>query len=186
MSRARAFVVALALAVGAGGCITRPAFMQPAPAREFAAVLAGARAASAAGRYADADRSLADFSARYPGSPQAVETRFWRALIQLDPANQNASLASALSDLDQYVAASPRGVHYDEALTLRRVAFELQTATRLASTTVTTETSQTARATPAPEDKARDAEIQRLRDSLARANDELERIKRRLVTPTRP
>lgn len=185
-ARARSLALLAALTAGLGGCIARPPFLQPAPQREFTSVLADARQAAAAGRYADADRELAAFAARYPDSQEAAETRFWRALLQLDPANQNASLTAALTDLDRYIAANPTGAHFDEALTLRRVAFELQTATRLATTTVVTETSQGARPGAAPDEKARDAEIQRLRDSLARANDELQRIKRRLVTPTRP
>jgi small-conductance mechanosensitive channel len=45
----------------------------------------------------------------------------------------------------------------------------------------------TSAAAPTPPDvKAKDAEIQRLKDELAKANDELERIKRRLTAPTKP
>ena len=148
-------------------------------------MLAQARQEAAAGQYTDADRLLAEYSVRYPGSPQALETTYWRALIQLDPANQNGSVTTGLADLDQYLAGSQTVTHYDEASTLRRIAAQLQSATRLATTTVTTQTTQT-HTVATPDDKARDAEIQRLKDALAKANDELDRIKRRLTTPTRP
>jgi len=36
---------------------------------------------------------------------------------------------------------------------------------------------------PKPDDKAKDEELQRVKDELAKANAELERIKRRLTQP---
>lgn len=185
--RRRGLAGILALWLGlASGCIARPTFMQPAPQRELSKVLADARAAQDSGRYADADRLLADFAGRYPGSPEALETTYWRALVQLDPANQSASVPGGIAELDQYLAGGPKVAHYEEAGTLRRLAMEVQAATRLAATSLTTQTSQahTAAQASSMDDKARDAEIQRLKDALAKANDELDRIKRRLTTPT--
>ncbi len=163
------------------GCITSTGSVRAGARPEFREVLSQARAAASAGRYADADRLLAQFSVRYPGSEQAAETEYWRAVFQLDPANRDGSVTTALQDLDQYLSGSPKLPHYDEASMLRRLGAQLQTATRLATTSVTTQTTTRSVTTD-----SRDEEMQKLKDQLAKANEELDRIKKRLAAPTRP
>jgi hypothetical protein len=130
---------------------------------------------AAAGHYAVADKVLTDYTIRFPASPEAAEAMYWRALYKLDPANVSAAPHDAAVLLDGYLA-SGTAAHRVEAQTLRRVASALDTravaAAALASVKVEV---------VKPEDKARDEEILRLKDELAKANAELERIKRRLA-----
>ena len=135
---------------------------------------------AAASHFAVADKVLADYIVRFPASPEAAEAMYWRALYKLDPSNTSAAPHDAIVLLDGYLATGPAAAHRGEAQTLRRVAGVLEA--RGASA-----------ATPAPrvevvkvEDKARDEEMQRLKDELAKANAELDRIKRRLAQPTKP
>jgi len=134
---------------------------------------------AAAGRYGVADRLLTDFTSRYPASSEAAESMFWRAVFKLDPQNPNASTHDAGVLLDSYLAnglAPRRG----EAGALRRVVSALE-----AKPTVV-QSATPAKAADATPDKAKDDEIARLKDELAKANAELERIKKRLAQPTKP
>jgi hypothetical protein len=131
-----------------------------------------------AGRYGVADRILTDYSTRYPASPEAADAAYWRALYKLDPANPNAAARDAIALLDSYLSG-PAGTHRTEAQALRRLANAME-ARAVAMTTMATPTKPDA---PKPEDKAKDEEMQRLKDELAKANAELDRIKRRLAQP---
>ena len=126
-------------------------------------------------RLAAADRSLAEFTQRFPASPEAAEVPYWRALLKLDPSNP-AVLRESLAMLDAYLANTPAGVHRFEAASIRRlgVALEERNAA-LAAIPPTTAVR--------PEDKAREEEMTRLRDELGKANAELARIRRRLARP---
>jgi hypothetical protein len=128
-----------------------------------------------AGHADSAEHTLADFAHRYPGSPEATEVPYWRAVIKLDPANAEAS-HEALALLQRYLAEAPAGLHRPEATTLVRLQQALEARAALAS-------AQPPAATVRPDDRAREEEMQRLRDELARANAELDRIKRRLARP---
>ena len=78
--------------------------------------------------------------------------------------------------LDSYSQAKGEVAHRSEAMVLHRVAMTLDART-----------GAVVPAAPAtvlkPEDKAKDEELQRLKDELAKATAELERIKRRLASP---
>jgi hypothetical protein len=164
----------LLAALAAGGCVTRGGLLQAAPEREWPETIGRAQAAVEGGRFATADSLLAAFAERYADSGEANETIFWRAVFRLDPANPEASPARAVSELTTYLARAGRHTHLAEARALRRAA---SLADSLASTP--------RRAAPAEASAAeKDAEIARLREELKRATDELERIKRRLSTPT--
>jgi hypothetical protein len=152
---------------------------EPAPATsEGSTTILLAAQEAASGRFGVADRMLSDFSARAPGSPEAAETLYWRALFRVDPANLNASAREAVALLDSYLSGAT-GTHRLEAQTLRRVAAAMDA--RAAASTIAVTPPKTD--PPKPEDKVRDEEIQRLKDELAKANAELERIKRRLAQP---
>ena len=88
-----------------------------------------------------------------------------------------AAPREALALLDTYLS-STAGSHRTEAQTLRRVAAALET--RAAAATVA---AQLKPEPPKVEDKAKDEELQRVKDELAKANAELERIRRRLAQP---
>jgi hypothetical protein len=147
----------------------------PGPA-EGATTIAQASQEATAGRYGVADKLLSDYSARYPSTSESADATFYRALFKLDPANPNASPRESAQLLDSYIAANT-GAHKTEAQALRRVANALEA--RAVSTANTTATPKT----EVPVDKSKDEELQRVKDELAKANAELERIKRRLAQP---
>ena len=150
----------------------------PAPSEGTTTILQAAQEASA-GRYAVADKILSDYSARLPSSPEAADATYWRALYRLDPANVNAAPREAVVLLDGYLS-STMGTHRVEAQALRRIAAAIDArATAAPAMAITPPKTEV----PKPEDKAKDEEMQRLKDELAKANAELERIKRRLAQP---
>ena len=173
-TRGRTLLVVLLLC--AGGCVSRPRFLQPAPERQWPETIARALAAVEAGRFGAADTLLADFAERHPDSDEANESVFWRAVFRLDPANPAASPERAAVELTGYLARPGGHSHLAEARALRRAAV---LADSLADASGRR---GAAPAEPAATDK--DAEITRLREELKRATEELERIKRRLSTPT--
>ena len=144
------------------------------------ATLASSQQAAAGGRYREADSLLAVYATQNPATREARETDYWRGLFKLDPSNRDGSLEAGVAWLDRYITVGASAPHYDEALTLRRIANQLSTLSRLASASSATQTSQR---TVVVEDKSKDEEVQRLKAELAKANDELERIKKRLVAP---
>ena len=159
----------------AAGCV-RPRFMQPDPEREWPSTLQRAQAAAEVGRFDAADSALAEFSARHPSSPEANETLFWRALFRLDPANPQSSASDAATDLTAYLARAGRHQHLVEARALRRAA--------LLADSLAGAPARRAEAGAASAATDKDAEIARLKEELKKATEELERIKRRLSTPT--
>ena len=158
-----------------------------ANAPDWPQTLAQAEAAALERRYADADRLLAAFATQHPGSQGAIESAYWRGVLALEPANQDGSPQLAVAFFEAY-GKSPGGLpHRLEADVLRHVAQKLESLS-VATVATTTPSGTTAPlASPTPADlKAKDAEIQRLKDELAKANDELDRIKKRLTAPTKP
>jgi hypothetical protein len=188
-------VLGLALQLSAS-CVSvqRPSFMQPEPKREWPEVLALAQLRAHQGNFDSADSMLAAFGARYPATPQGVETAYWRALIGMDPANPHASLPTAVGFLDAYLAGPHRATHEEEATSLRRVAVQLEETSKLAALAQTRDVAAVPKPQPpdvrvdAPKPATDptlnpDAEIKRLKDELAKANAELERIRKRLAQP---
>ena len=161
--------------------------------------LATAQSMALEKRFDAADSTLARFAILYPRTPQALETAFWRGLFKMDPANPNATLATAISLLDTYLEDSRDSDHVAEARTMRRAAAKLEGLTRVAENAVSEarEASNTAANAKAQAANANaraeaakteatpstDAEVKRLKDELAKANAELERIRKRLTQP---
>lgn len=158
-----------------------------------------ARTYASDGKFESADSVLADFALRYPGTLNALETAYWRAVFKMDPMNPRASMPGASSSLDAYLADTRPREHVVEATVLRRIAGQLDGLNRLAATAMTqakdansaatTAKAQAAdanaRADAAKEAPAMEAEIKRLKDELAKANAELDRIRKRLSIPPR-
>ena len=170
----------------AAGCVTGRS-LGGGSGQDWAKTLTQAEAAAGDHRYADADRLLADYAARYPGSEGATESAYWRGVIALEPANRDASPQIAVALFDTYARAGGALPHRLEANILHDIALRLQTAAP-ATLAVASPATAASSGTPsgAADLKAKDTEIQRLKDELAKANDELERIKRRLTAPTKP
>lgn len=163
-----------------GACAPPSPLARLTPKGQWAVAFDQAQQAVIGGRYADADTILVRFIDAHQGSADAADARFWRALYALDPANGSASTTTAIAELDRYLEGPPSLPHWREAATLRRVAAQLETATRLAAA-AQTQTSVTH--VVSADDHSKDDEVQRLRAELARANEELDRIKKRLSKP---
>ena len=176
----------LAALLVTAGCVTGHSLIGSA-GRDWDDTLSQAEAAATDHRYADADRLLADFAARYPGTEGAVESAYWRGVIAMEPANRDGSPQIAAALFETYSRAGGKLPHQLEAGILHDIAIRLQAAgPPTVAVAPTTGTSAAAAPSGAADLKAKDTEIQRLKDELAKANDELERIKRRLTAPTKP
>jgi hypothetical protein len=165
------------------GCLTKkpPAPVpeaQPAPppptpvVSPWPAILASARRAAEARRYADAERILVAFAAEHPKSEEGWEATFWRALFQADPANHDATVREELAAFDAYLTGGPALPRYEEALVLRRMV-EAVDSTRTVIIAV--------RAAADARDRGKNDEVRRLSDELEKTVAELERVRRRLV-----
>jgi len=171
----------------------------PAPVRVWPSTLERSQRFAARGEFDSADSTLASFATRYPTSDEALETSFWRAMYALDPSNRAESVSTAIGLLDTYLADTRSRNHVLEATTLRRVAGQLDALNRLASSAIAQAKDanaaaaiaralsdariETPRAQSESTSTSSDAEIKRLKDELAKANAELERIRRRLAQP---
>lgn len=166
----------LATTVFVIACSGKPAATPPEP-DPFASALAAAEQRVESGDYAGADRILSDFSLKANGTEDAAEVAFFRALFMIDPNNRDASMAEGLRALDIYLNTSTAKRYRTEAHILRRTA---QAVMALRANQ------------PTPRLSGRDTvfvnreeEIATLKDQLAKANAELERIKKRLADPRR-
>jgi hypothetical protein len=170
------------------GCVTgRGGSLSAVGGRDWGEILAQAEAAATDHRYADADRMLADFAARYPGTQGATESAYWRGVIALEPANRDGSPQIAAALFESYNRSGGAVPHRVEAEILQHLAARLQSGGLATVASAAPAISSSGGAGDRSADlKARDTEIQRLKDELAKANDELERIKRRLTAPTKP
>ena len=178
---------------GSTACVTvrPPPFLRPAAEREWPASLAIAEARISEGRYSAADSVLGRFAARYPGSPEAFESAYWRALFSMDPKNSNASIATAAGYLDAYLVGLNPRKHRQEAFALRAIAGQIDDGrsalalaqARDANPHVGAVKIDAPKSSAEPTATTSDAEIKRLKDELAKANAELERIRRRLAQP---
>jgi hypothetical protein len=167
----------IAVLIVATACAGPPAPATPSPAVEFAAVIEQSRQKVEAGDYPAADRILSDYALRHQGSQEAREISFWRAMYIVDPANRTASVEQGIKAIDIYLASEGAIWYRPQAEVLRRTALVLQSV----------------RQAPVPKQVngrdtvfiSREEETAALRDQLAKANAELERIKKRLANPGR-
>jgi hypothetical protein len=159
--------------------------------QQWPVTLITVRHALAGERFTDADRLLRDFIRVYGGTPPAHEAVFWRGVVAVHaPADTGGSLDSAVAHLDSYMSAGPAAPRYFEALALRSLAGQ-SLAARTELGRVRQALTQARSDTPARADAAREppradnrnlaAEVESLRAELNRANQELERIRRRLA-----
>lgn len=120
-----------------------------------------------------------------PAANTAADSLYWRAISNLDSTNKQGSMEAAAANLNLYLASTGILQHRAEAAVLRRL---VQDARQLALVEAALQQARTATAETRDSDsKARNdeavKEIQRLKDELAKANEELERIRKRLAAP---
>jgi hypothetical protein len=169
-------IAALALA----GCSQRRVAEAPSPiAPAFAAVLEAADSLVRDGNHVAADRVLSEFALKTQGTEESTEIAFWRALYMVDPANKRTSIAEGIRALNIYLETPGTRWYRSQAEVLRRTAQSVQSL-RSANP------SQPRIVGRDTVFVSREDEIASLRDQLARANAELERIRRRLANPSRP
>jgi hypothetical protein len=123
------------------------------------------------------------------------DSLYWKAVTQLDPGNKRGSIDSAIVYLDAYLV-NPRQAHRREALALRQLTRDAKQLARVElalqqarSDTTTHTPRRDGQADPEPPRKRDEEalkEIQRLKEELAKANEELERIRKRLANPKPP
>jgi hypothetical protein len=166
------------------------------PSMVWPAALGLAQQRATDGRLDAADSALAEYAIRHPGTSEALETAYWRALYKLDPNSPRTSLTSAMASLDAYLGDSRPRQHVAEATVLRRLAGELDglskqaaAATAQAKDATVIAANAKAQAADAKADaKVAEApptaeEFKKMKDELAKANAELERIRKRLSQP---
>lgn len=193
MTTIRMATAALAL-FAATACARGPRFMQTPPAREWNATLAEARVAADSGRYAVAEHRLSQYALQHPGSDGARESLYWRALFRMGMTGDSIAPRLALATLEQYLA-SPGIERRTEATVLLTVAKDRAALARDAAAKereIAEVRAALGRAQerpvasggtpdqPAP-DRGLAQEVERLKSELARANSELERIRKRLA-----
>lgn len=150
----------------------------PAPAQAYGDALRAAEERVSEGDHAGADRILSDFALRSRGTDEATEIAFWRALYMVDPANRRTSIPEGIRALDIYLATPGTRWYRAQAEVVRRTAqsvLALRDAAQAQPRVVGRDTVYV----------TREEEIAVLRDQLARANAELDRIRKRLANPTR-
>ena len=170
----------------AGGCaqLRQANASPPTPIEgQLSTLLQRAEREALASRFGAADRLLSEFAERHPGTPESVEAGLWRALFLLDPTNQTAARQDAIALLDAYLAAPQRVAHRGAASSLHRIAVALDRPPAIAAAPAPSSGKADTKADARVDDKAIADEVQRLKEELAKANAELERIKRRLAQP---
>ena len=127
--------------------------------------------------------------------PPSADSVYVVALSFLDSTGRAAALDSAGKYLDVYLAMPAKDGHKSEAVIIRRLVRDAQQLAKveaaLREARSAASGSRGGEGRPAAaEVKARDEEsvreIQRLKDELAKANEELERIRKRLANPKPP
>ena len=115
------------------------------------------------------------------------DSLYWKAVAHLDAANTNGSTDSAVHFLNLYLGNGTVQKHRVEALTFRQLARDAQLLARVQAALSQQKTDTVRIRTAAPSrDEELVKEVQRLKDELAKANAELERIKKRLAQPKPP
>jgi len=145
----------------------------PPPEAPWTRTMAAVQAAADSGQFATADSILTAFEHVDAGSGDASESAFWRAMLRADPRNPAFEPAEARRGIEAYLAA-PNPRRRTEAGVMLRM---LDLADSLRAVQAAQRSSAEAR------DRARDEEVQKLRDDLQRTQAELDRIKKRLGSP---
>jgi hypothetical protein len=173
-----AIFVSMLFALSLGACAKAKPAVAPAPVSAYTKALEDAEDRARAGDHSGADRILADFALKAAGTEEAVEISFWRALYMVDPSNKRTSIPEGIRALDIYLSSPGTRWYRAQAEVLRRTAQSVQALRNAAQAQPRVVGRDTVFVT-------REEEIAALRDQLARANAELDRIKKRLANPSR-
>ncbi len=169
-------IVAACVALGVA-CSQAPVAKPPIPVTNFATAVDNAAKRVEALDYVGADRILSDFALAAQGTPDAQEISFWRALYLVDPANKTASVNEGLKAIDIYLSTPGTTRYRSQAEVVKRTALTMQSlhAAQQIPKVVGRDTVFV----------TREDDVTALKDQLAKANAELDRIKKRLANPSR-
>jgi len=128
---------------------------------------------------------------RDPKPNPHIEQLYARGLSQLDPENTGGSVDSAAGLLDAYLAHDGYAERRPEARALRKLIVDAQQLEKVEAAlrrerATSDSVSLPANADAPSRDSAALRQIERLKDELAKANAELERIRKRLAAPKPP
>jgi hypothetical protein len=149
---------------------------------EWMSLLSTTSQLAEAGRFDAADSALHSFAATWPGRREAEEVAFWRALYRIDPRNPAPQPGVAVQLLDQYLLSDSVYWYRAEARVLRQLAV-IQAGGPPVTAAVDPGTIPPIPPRSDQTAAEKDLEIQQLRERIARLNEELERIRRRLSSP---
>lgn len=171
------WLVGAVIGLLAGGCGRTANNMTP--------MVGDARRFVTGGDLRSADSSLAQCSRAHPADAEGAHCRYWLVLVRLDPAHPGPA-RGAVDAAREFLARDISAPGREEITLLLRVAAQRESLlASIDSTRNILATHALAAQTPLrDEPAARDKdEIERLRTELAKTQDELQRIKRRLSAP---
>lgn len=159
-----------------GGCVARhqrPA--EPTRAEQLVEAVTRARVATSARQRDEAAAILTRFIDANPSTPEGREAAYWRAILRLESATSQADRDEAKRDLAAYLADTAMTPHAIEARLIRDLLAAVDSTLQAGDSA-----SAAARQAAAAREDELKKEIQSLKDQLAKTNEELDRIKRRL------
>ena len=121
-----------------------------------------------------------------PNPLRSEDSLYWRAVGHLDAANTSGSTDSAVYYLNTYLSNGSVQKHRVEATVLRQLARDALLLGRVQAALREQRTDTVRIRAESKRDDDSLKEIQRLKDELAKANEELERIRKRLANPKPP
>ncbi len=125
-------------------------------------------------RPAAADSSLVQFARTYARTPEGDRARWWRALMRVDARSASGDATLALVQLDSLLADSIALDVRTEAVLMRRSLNAIDSLRKA-------EGRRRVQATQLATDRG--DELKLTRDSIAKLNTEIQRLKRRLGAP---
>ena len=178
------FVSLLLVGLSVAGCKTAapaPAVVPPPPqlptptvASRWTSLQTTVLTLVAENRITMADSVLARFAREHPRTPEGDRARWWRTLLRLDTKQTGSEPAEAIAQIDSLLSDRLSADVRTEAVLMRRAVSTLDSLRRL-------EVRRRVQAAQSTSDRA--DELKATRDSIARLNTELERLRRRLRAP---
>lgn len=173
----RRWIVWMAATAVAGGC-AQPAQLAP----RVAPMNSDASRLMASGDLAATESSLSTCSRAHPSDAEGAQCRYWLVLVRLDPAYPGPA-SSAVSAARDFLNRDAGAPGREEITLLIRVAAQRESLlAALDSSRAMLATRAAVVQTPLRNDSTAH-EVEKLRAELARTQDELQRIKRRLSAP---
>lgn len=171
----RRWLPGLVIAAVAGGCMG-------ASQTSLAPIRGDARRFLVGGDLVATDSSLTACSRAHPADTEGAQCRYWLVLVRLDPAHPGPP-GGAVEAARDFLARDVGAPGRDEITLLLRVAAQRESLLASLDSTRSALAARAAVAQTPPRGEPDPREVERLRAELAKTQDELQRIKRRLSAP---